>query len=149
MNGENSYTERQTVANQGEELFLDWCFEHKWLVKRFGFDEKLANVPNFYKMNPIMRNAPDFVMTKDEKIFVVNVKGTANIKQAEVRMIPLLAEVYSSPDAPMIYAFCFLGENPKFVSYDKVITLYEKEKDKQWSDGKIYRTLTLKQDKID
>lgn len=143
MNGENSYAERQTVANQGENLFLDWCRESNWEVKRFGFDEKLANVPMFFKMNPIMRNAPDFVISKEEKIFVVNVKGTANIKQAEVRMIPLLAEVYSSPEAPMIYAFCFVGETPKFVSYDKVITLYEKEKDKQWSDGKIYRTLTL------
>lgn len=143
MNGENSYAERQTVANQGEELFLDWCQKAGWHCNRIGFDEKESNVPMFFKLNTFMRNIPDFVISKEEKIFVVNVKGTANIKQAEVRMIPLLAEVYSSPEAPMIYAFCFVGETPKFVSYDKVITLYEKEKDKQWSDGKIYRTLTL------
>lgn len=143
MNGDYSYADRQTVTNQGEDLFLNWCQETNHQVNRFGFDEKQDNVPMFFKLNSLMRNAPDFVISKEENMYVVNVKGTANIKQAEVRMIPLLAEVYSSPEAPLIYAFCFVGRTPKFVSYDKVITLYEKEKDKQWSDGKIYRTLTL------
>lgn len=143
MNGENTYADRQTVSNQGEDLFIAWCQQKGWHINRLGFDEKQGSVPMFFKLNPLLRNAPDFVISKEEKVFVVNVKGTANIKREEVRMIPLLVEAYSSKDAPLIYAFCFPNEDPKFVSYDKVITLYEKSVDKQWHDGKTYRTLTV------
>lgn len=144
MNGSQTYDNRQAVGyNQGEDLFLDWCTKNNWQAHRIGFDEKQGNVPMFYKLNVILRNSPDFVISREEKMFVVNVKGTANIKKQEINLLPLLIEAFSSPEAPLVYAFCFIGKSPKFITCDKVITMFDREQDKQWSDGKIYRTLQI------
>lgn len=144
MNGSQTYEDRQAIGvNQGEELFMQWCYAKGWKFNRIGFDEKQSNVAMFYKLNPMLRNIPDFVINREEKMFVVNVKGTANIKRTEISMLPLIVEAFGSNEAPLVYAFCFANEEPKFVPYYKVIEMYDKEQDKQWHDGKIYRTLTF------
>jgi len=59
-------------------------------------------------------------------------------------MIPQFLEWYNSRECPLWYAFCFSGQNtPTFRTPDQVITLYQQGVDKQWNDGKIYRTLEL------
>lgn len=139
-----TYEERQSVGvNLGEELFLKWCSRHQWDVTRLGFDEKGANVGGFYNLNRWLRNLPDFVIEKDGRTFVVNVKGTANIKGAERAMIPGLTKIYASDSAPLLYAFAIRNEPIRFASADQVMYLYDNEFDKTWSDGKVYRTLDL------
>lgn len=144
MNGNNSYLERNSGINLGEELFEQYCIEKQVFFRRLGFDEKKDPIPNFYSINSFIRNIPDYLVVGKKGSRLVNIKGTANFKKSEVAMIPQFIEWYNSKDCPLIYAFCFEGQNtPTFRTPDQVITLYQDGQDKQWSDGVIYRTLQL------
>lgn len=110
MKGSYTYQERQTVSNLGEELFEQYCRENNYTFTRLGFDEKNASVPNFYKLNSLIRNLPDYVISRGNETLIVNVKGTGNFKKKEVDLIPLFLEWYGTKEAPLVYAFCFKGE---------------------------------------
>ena len=86
---------------------------------------------------------PDYVIQRDDRTFVVNVKGTANIKEKERVLLPQLISAYSTPRAPLIYAFCIRNQRMKFAEADHIIELYDIESDRRWLDGVIYRTLNL------
>lgn len=144
-NAGQTYLERQSVRNTGEDLFLEWANRKGYKVHRLGFDEKGGNVDNFYELNFYLRNIPDFVITKNDKIAVVNVKGTPNMKWKEVSMLPNLMEIYSEKNAPFFYAFCFTGENPIFKRVETVIELWSRATDKTWHDGVVYRRLNLEE----
>jgi len=144
-NASQTYLERQSVRNTGEDLFLEWASRKGYKVHRLGFDEKDGNVDNFYELNFFLRNIPDFVITREDKIAVVNVKGTPNMKWKEVSMLPNLMEIYSEKNAPLIYAFCFTGENPIFKKAETVIELWSRATDKTWHDGVVYRRLNLEE----
>ena len=141
--GSASYQERQTVTNVAEFLFEYYCSEKEYKVTRVGFDEKNKSVDHFYRLTPYLRNLPDYIVNTDKGTFVVNVKGTGNFKKKEIDLLPKLVECFSSKDAPLIYAFCFTGCDPILLYPDKVLDLYEKSTDKQWSDGVVYRNLNL------
>lgn len=144
MNGNNSYQQRNSGVNLGEQLFEEYCTKRQVYFKRIGFDEKNNAIPHFYRLNPIVRNIPDYLVVSDKGSRLVSVKGTANIKKAEVTMIPLFLEWYHTKECPLLYAFCFEGESkPFFITPDRVIQLYQEGTDKQWNDGKIYRTLNI------
>lgn len=144
MNGNNSYQQRNSGVNLGEQLFEEYCTKRQVYFKRLGFDEKNNAIPHFYRLNPIVRNIPDYLVVSDKGSRLVSVKGTANIKKAEVTMIPLFLEWYHTKECPLWYAFCFEGESkPFFITPDRVIQLYQEGTDKQWNDGKIYRTLKI------
>jgi hypothetical protein len=100
-------------------------------------------VDNFFYLNTILRNLPDFVISRDDKCFVVNVKGTCNIKKKEFELMPSLIELFSEENAPLIYAFCFKEKPPIFKKATEVIELYNEVTDKKWSDGVIYRSIKL------
>lgn len=142
-NAKQSYSERQTVSNTGEDLFIEWASKEKWNIYRLGFDEKNKNVDNFFKLNPLMRNIPDFIVTKKDKIRVINVKGTANIKEKEIKILPKIVEIYSSNNAPLVYAFCFSGRKPIFKKVNEILELWEQGQDSCWHDGVVYRKLNL------
>ena len=143
MNGSNTYKERQSVKNIAEFLFEYYCAEKNYQLIRVGFDEKNKNIDNFFRLNTFLRNLPDYIVNTNDKTLVVNVKVTANLKEKEYRLIPNFMELYGSKEAQLVYAFCFLGENPKMLYPEKVINLYDQSKDKAWSDGVVYRTLSL------
>ena len=143
MNGSNTYAERQTVVNWGEIRFEDYCAQNRYECKRVGFDEKYNPVSNFFNLSCLLRNLPDYVMNKPDGSFVVNVKGTANIKKKEIDLMPLLMEWFSTKDAPLVYAFCFENADPLFIYPERVIELYRKQSDKRWHDGVVYRTLNF------
>ena len=143
MNGSNTYKERQSVKNIAEFLFEYYCAEKNYQLIRVGFDEKNKNIDNFFRLNTFLRNLPDYIVNTNDKTLVVNVKGTANLKEKEYRLIPNFMELYGSKEAQLVYAFCFLGETPKVLYPEKVINLYDQSKDKAWSDGVVYRTLSL------
>jgi len=143
MNGSNTYAERQSTVNWGEILFERYCVSKGYKYWHIGFDEKNCNISHFYRINPLVRNLPDFLVETKDTTFVVAVKGTANFKEKEVKMLPLFMEWYSSKDAPLVYAFCFRDQVPKLVYPEKIIELYRVEQDKKWDDGVIYRTLKM------
>lgn len=144
MNGNNSYLERNSGKNLGEELFEQYCIEKQVYFKRLGFDEKNDSIPHFYRINPLLRNLPDYLVIGNKGSKLVNVKGTANFKKSEVSMIPQFLEWFNSKECPLIYAFCFKGERkPFFMTPDRVIELYQEATDKQWNDGVTYRTLKI------
>lgn len=143
-NATQDYETRQAVGiNIGEELFMQWCNRNQWNCQRLGFDEKYANVNSFFNLNAVLRNMPDYVVQKDERVFVVNVKGTANIKENERLLLPDLINAYSTKKAPLVYAFCMRDKPVKFVSAEQLMASYDIEHDQRWSDGKIFRKLRL------
>jgi hypothetical protein len=139
-----SYTQRNSVEyNIGEELFEMYCDTKGWECRRIGFDEKQNSVPNFFKMSKMLRNLPDYVVTKDDLIYIVNVKGTNAIKQSERNIIPEMIKYFSADEAPLMYAFCAKGKPVKWMKPLKLIELYDQQEDRQWSDGKIYRLIPM------
>lgn len=145
MNGNNSYKDRQTVQNTGELIFEEYCQSRGVEYKRLGFDEKNNFVPYFWKINPLVRNLPDYFVATKDRAFLVMVKGTCNMKKSEISLIPQFMEWYSSRECPLYYAFCFKGESkPFFITPDRVIELYQQaEVDKRWNDGIVYRSLKI------
>ena len=141
--GNNSYKERQSVKNVAEFLFEYYCAEKDYKLTRLGFDEKNKNVDNFFKLNKFLRNIPDYIVNTPKGTFVVNVKGTGNFKQKEIDMLQDFQKLYSTDQAPLIYAFCFTGKDPMLIYPDKLVELYKKSTDKQWPDGIVYRNLGL------
>jgi hypothetical protein len=147
--GNHSYAERIHNTNVGEELFEAYCESKNFHITRLGFDQHKATVPNFFRLNPYIRNIPDYVINTPEATFVVNVKGTDNFKQSEYNLLPEFGEWFSTKKAPLIYAFCFKeNDRPILVYPEKIIRLYEEAKiDQQWSDGVVYRCLNLRNPK--
>jgi len=144
MNGNNSYTQRNSGRHLGEELFEQYCESKQVFFRKLGFDEKSDPIPNFYSLSPFIRNIPDYLVVGNKGSRLVNVKGTANFKASEIAMIPQFIEWYHSRECPLWYAFCFSGQNtPTFRTPDQVIELYQQATDKQWNDGVKYRTLNL------
>lgn len=144
MNANNSYAERNSGVNIGEQLFEEYCKNKGVLCKRLGFDEKTDPMPHFWKLNPLLRNLPDYLVSGANGIKLIMVKGTANIKKKEADLIPLFMEWYETKEVPLYYAFCFEGQKkPLFMTPSRVLLLYQQGTDKQWSDGVKYRTLEL------
>jgi hypothetical protein len=143
----NSYIERvSTAKSDGEALFEKYCNVFDTKFQRLGFDEKNDNVPKFWRINPILRNLPDYLITNSfGKTYVVAVKGTENFKQKEFELLPKMVEAFSSKEAPLIYAFCFKEKQaPIWVKPHKIIELYKNAVDQQWHDGVIYRNLNIR-----
>lgn len=139
-NNQSNYQDRMKPENnKGEILFKKWCSENEYDCQKFGFER---DIKNFWNLNPILRNIPDFVIENGAKIFVVQVKGSPNFKRKEYYLIDEFVRCYDSPEAPLIYVFCFddkiIGKKP-----EEVKKLYQESQDNIWSDGKIYRTLNL------
>ena len=130
-------------SNVGEELFEEYCNSMDYTYNRIGFDEKNGFVEGFFKLNSLIRNLPDYIVTTKNETFVVAVKGTANFKKKEMDLLPLFMEWYSTKEAPFCYAFCFEGQKPKLVFPEKIIQLYQASKDQKWSDGVVYRNLQI------
>mgnify|MGYP003347323029 CR=1 FL=1 len=85
MNGSYSYKDRNNVVNIAEVLFEAYCQTKNYFYRRLGFDEKNDPIPNFYNLNPLIRNLPDFYIHNPLKnaSALIMVKGTRNLKQSE------------------------------------------------------------------
>lgn len=145
MGGHHTYEQRSKDLNIGEIVFERFCSQVGFTYHRLGFNEKTGYVNDFFNLNEMIRNIPDYVLETDNGLFVVDVKGTNNIKKEEIDLIPKKIQWYSTPKAPFVYCFCFEGERPKIIYPDKLIKLYEQAGiDKQFgSDKKIYRSLKI------
>jgi hypothetical protein len=142
--GKQTFNDRNSIKiNLAEELFLDWAAEKCSFVARLGFDEKAGYVDKFFEINPLLRNIPDFLIMNNDKLFLVNVKGTANIKQKEMDLLPKLVEIYSNVNAPLVYCFCFRNEKPLFFTTTQLTELYEQATESKWDDGVVYRNIKI------
>jgi hypothetical protein len=144
MKGTNTYRERNSIkTNQGEEIFLRWCEGKGLKVTRLGFDEKQAPVDRFYDLPDLVRNLPDFIVQSEEKVTLVNVKGSLNLKEKEYLLLDKLAEAYDSEKCHLYYVFAL----PRELFWRRVSSVkkaYEESKEiGQWPDGKLYRKLDL------
>ena len=139
-----SYSERCKGINVGEQIFEDYCNKKQYIYYRLGFDAH-KTFKSVYKLNALIRNIPDYVVETPKQVFLVAVKGTSNIKEDEINLIPLMIEWYSSKQSPLVYCFCFDDKPVKLLYPDQVIKLYEEAKyDKKFkSDNKIYRSLKI------
>mgnify|MGYP003349445135 CR=1 FL=1 len=117
----HTYLKRSRSKNIGEQLFEKYCNEKHYTVVRLGFDSEKDPIKEFFKINPLLRNIPDYLVETDKRLFVVQVKGTANIKKKEIDMIPLFIEWYGTKDVPLVYAFCFAERPPVILYADKEI----------------------------
>jgi hypothetical protein len=142
MKNTDSYQDR-LLYQTGEEWFADWSLSKGYIATVFGSNARDNPIPNFSRLNPILRNVPDFVLTKDNKTYVVSVKGTPSIKKTEFEMLDTLVMCYSSDKAPFIYAFCFKGHEPVLMSVDTLKRKYIEAEEKQWHDGVKYRRINL------
>lgn len=145
MKGSNTYLERQSVPNIGEILFEEYCQQKGYQCVRLGFDEKKDPIRQFSGLNSLLRNIPDYIVDTGLETYVVMVKGTENFKKKEIDLIPLFLEWYSTNKCPLVYAFCFTGQQPKLIFPEKVMQLYHNSFDQKWSDGVIYRNLSIKE----
>lgn len=143
LNAANTYQERQSAPNVGEQYFEAYCQEMGYTCLRFGLNEKKDPIKNFAHINPLLRNIPDYLVDTGTSLLVVQVKGTGNMKKKEIDMLPLFMEWYSSSKAPLVYAFCFQGKKPILMYPEKVIEMYQKATDRKWDDGVIYRNLGI------
>ena len=144
MNGENNYKERQSVLNNGEILFEEYCKQKGHKFYKIGFSEKTNDIENYYLINPFIRNIPDYFVITNKGSFVVNVKGTGNIKQEEIEMLPFFVRNYSSTKCPLVYAFCMENQPVYILRPKKVMELYYRAEDRVWeSDKKVYRNLNV------
>lgn len=144
-----SYEERQKGTNLGEELFEAYCIKHELYFTRLGFDSYKNRVPDFFNLNPYLRNLPDYVVKTRKGFYVVNVKGTDEFKQSEYNMLPTFIEWYGSRNAPLVYMFCFRDQTPIMIHPEKIIEMYDDIgiDQKYKVDGKIYRCLNLRSQK--
>lgn len=144
MNGNNTYKERQTVKNKGELLFEEYCKQKGHKFYKIGFSEKTNEIEKYYLINPVIRNIPDYFVDTGKNCFVVQVKGTGNLKHEEFEMISLFIKNYSNKDCELVYAFCMENQPVYVHRISKVVEMYNNAKDRTWeSDGKIYRNLNV------
>jgi hypothetical protein len=143
MNNNYSYQDRNKVVNVGEVLFEEYCTKKGYFFSRLGFDEKKNSLPNFWVLNSFIRNLPDYYIVNKDKSALIMVKGTASLKDKEITLLPELVKYYSSIQCPLLYSFCFKGQDPIFKTWQEVLSLYETGTPGQWHDGVSYRRLDL------
>lgn len=149
MNANASYEKRNATFNIGETRFEEYCKKNNIYFRRLGFDSVNDPIPNFFNINPLIRNLPDYFICKsntddqDQPTALIMVKGTPNITQKEYKLIPSFIESYSSPRCELLYAFAF--ENlTYFIRPKKIMKLYEESTDRTWpKNNTIHRTLCI------
>lgn len=144
--GNKSYEERNNRPdNFGEQLFIDYARNQGYKLHRIGFDEKQDKVQNFYYLNKVIRQLPDFICIRPStgRMAVVSVKGTRNFKEEDFNNLQWLESVYGTPSAPLRFVFA-LKTGIYWKTVAEVAEMYRASKqEEQWSDGKVYRVLDL------
>lgn len=144
--GGQTYTERNNRPdNFGEELFIDHCRANGLTCQRIGFDEKQNKVVNFYHLNRVIRQLPDYVVTRKDtnRIAVVSVKGTSKFKEEDFNNLLWLETHYGTTAAPLWFVFA-LRTGIHWRTPAEVAELYRQSNTEDtWTDGKTYRVLDL------
>lgn len=144
--GELTYAERNNRPdNFGEQLFIDYCRHQGYTCRRIGFDEKIGQIPNYWDLNKVLRQLPDFIVARPStgRMAVVQVKGTNKFKEDDYNNLAWSESVYGSAKAPLRYVFA-LKSGIVWKTVSEVAELYRTATEEgQWPDGKRYRVLNL------
>ena len=143
-NGAQSYQERNArTVNLGEQLFESWCEHHGYTAKRHGYDEKTGIIPGWHKVATVIRQMPDYIVTKDDRMAVVSVKGTLKFKAQDYDRLDWFEQTYATPDCP--FRFVFARHNGvTWLTTSEVRKAYEASTNQGvWPDGKAWRELNL------
>jgi hypothetical protein len=144
--GDKSFAERNNRPdNFGEQLFIDHCRNNGLTCHRLGFDEKQELIPNYWNINKVLRQLPDFVVSRPDtgRTGVVQVKGTTKFKQDDYNNLAWAESVYGSPKAQLWYVFA-LKQGIYWLTVTQVADLYrQSNQEGQWPDGKTYRVLNI------
>jgi len=138
----NGTFEQRITDNFGEVRFIAFCNTNGWVFRKLGFDNE-KDIKNIWKLNPIITKMPDFIIEKNDKTYVIEVKGTKSFKKKDYDMIDKLIYAYDSEEAPLIYAFCLFGNKTIFKTPKEVKELFEQGTDNQWEDKVVFRELNI------
>ena len=139
----NTWSERNSVRNVGEDRFEEYCREKGLKYWRMGFDEKQAPVDSFWKVHPLIRGLPDYLVeSKDCKLFWVHVKGTPCMKVDDLILYSQFERDLGG-DCGFYMCFCFARQSPIFKKLPQVRELMTGLKVQEWDDGKQYLRLPL------
>jgi hypothetical protein len=143
--GNQSFKERNSKPNQGEELFKTYCDRIGATYYRIGFDEKRV-IPTYYHLTPFLRHLPDFIVhnPKTGRLLVVEVKGSLNFKESDYLRLKESDDLYGSGEAPYYIVFA-LRTGIYWMRADEVAEAYEWSTTiGSWDEGRTkYRTLDL------
>lgn len=137
----NTWSERNSVRNVGEDRFEEYCNGRGLKFWRMGFDEKQSPVSSFWKVHPLVRSLPDYLVDRNGKLFWVHVKGTPCLKVDDLLLYSQFERDLSA-DCDFYIAFCFEGA-PIFKQLPQVRELMTGLRIQAWSDGKQYMRLPL------
>lgn len=143
-NGHASYAERNAIStNVGEERFLEYCARKNVVVRRLGFDEKHGKLARFFSLPDTIRLLPDFVVENDDRIVLVEVKGSANFKRRDYDRIDWLVEQFTNARTVLWFVFA-LPDGLVWVKPDQVKGLFDESMAHGvWPDGVEFRTLNF------
>jgi hypothetical protein len=143
-NGNATYQERNSIeTNVGEERFLAYCESKGVTVHRLGFDEKRGKVARFFSLPDAVRLLPDFVVENDNKIVLVEVKGSANFKRRDYDRIDWLVSQFTNAETMLVFAFA-LPDGIEWLTPGEVKELFElSTHEGVWPDGVKYRTINF------
>lgn len=139
----DDYQTRMSEPNWAEKKFEMWCFENSYPCERFGFNQDNNLLKNFFKLHPSIRNFPDFVIERKDKIAYCHVKGTNKIKLEDFIDYNLFDRLFCTPESPLYLVFVF-QDAIKFRTVEQVKALLVGREIKRFeNDGKIYFDLKI------
>lgn len=144
-----SYKERNASGyNKAEDLFERYCQGRGVEYRKMGFDEKGGYIKGFFAIPQLMRSLPDYIISQDEKIYFVHVKGTNKLKISDLINYGAFSRLYCSFDVQLYMAFCFERDGKtevNLVSWSKIEKqmILGSEIKKFDSDGKLYLEVNL------
>lgn len=141
-NGNASFDDRNSIStNVGEERFLEYCAKKNVTVRRLGFDEKHGKLARFYSLPDSIRLLPDFVVENDDRIVLVEVKGSANFKQRDYNRIDWLVQNFTNASTVLWFVFA-LPDGLIWAKPGQVKKMFEGSTSHGvWPDGVQYRFL--------
>ena len=141
-NGNHNFANRQNCPDSGEILFEQYLEEKELKYHRVGFDSHLNPVSNYWKVHPMIRSLPDYLVEKDDNLIWCHVKGTANFKLKDFANYTDF-DINYKHDCLFYVVFCFKEKDPIFRTMNEIKQLMVGQTVKQWHDGVKYINLNL------
>ena len=143
-NGEQSFSQRNARSvNLGEQLFESWCEANSYTLHRIGYDEKTGPIEGWFKLSPVIRQMPDYLVKKDGRLAVTSVKGTLKFKEQDYDRLTWFEDMYASPGCPLRFVIATTTAIT-WLTTDQLRQAYEASTNQGvWPDGKAWRELNI------
>ena len=141
--GHQGYFQRNgRDINLGEQLFESWCEGNGYKAYRLGYAEKTGPIIGWFKLSQTIRQMPDYVVAKDDRLAVVSVKGTWKFKTEDYDRLSWFEETYSTERCPFRFVIA-TTRGVTWLTTDEIRERYEAStNDGVWPDGKAWRELS-------